>query len=99
MRTREEQARAIAAAIEDVGVPDKNLVRLMAKELAEAENRGMEEVRKDTERLDWLEKQPKVMTIDGKRLRVGFYSPQIGPFESLRDAIDSAISAKPGELK
>lgn len=50
MRTREEQAKDMAIAIEGTEFPNGNLVRLMAKELAEAEHRAEQRVRAEIER-------------------------------------------------
>ena len=62
MRTREEQAIDMAVAIEGFEKPSELLVKLMRKELNEAERRGYERARAeyaaDTRRLEWLEKLP-----------------------------------------
>ena len=61
----------------------------MANEHREREKRG-EESRKDSDRLDWLERQPKTVMTDRKNSRVTFHSPAIGPWDDVRSAIDNA---------
>ena len=51
--------------------------------------------RTDTERLEWLEKQPRTTVISEKNnSRVLFFSPAIGPWDTLKEAIDAAMDGE-----
>ena len=94
MRTREEQIEDLANDVAAVVCTDAEGIALAQKHILEAERRAEHRVRaeigRDSERLDWLERQPKTVMTDRKNSRVTFHSPAIGPWGDVRSAIDNA---------
>lgn len=93
----------MAVCIEGFEKPSELLVKLMRKELNEAERRGYERARAecaaDTRRLEWLERQSRATMTDRKSSRVLFHSPAIGPWGDLRSAIDAAMEGGGNDRK
>lgn len=80
MRTREEQIAHIEEFCGCLGIShDSPNAETIERWIVEAEQRARAECAADAQRLDWLEKQPKSVMPDGKRSRILFYPPELGP--------------------
>lgn len=91
MRTREEQIAQLSRWLTQVFPEGSDEAK---KQILEAERRAEQRVRaeigRDSERLDWLERQSRATVTDRKSSRVLFHSPRIGPWDDIREAIDAA---------
>lgn len=95
MRTREEQIAQLKHFLNNLcpnlQPSSRQALAAVAKNyIEEAEQRVRAEIARDSERLDWLEKLPRTEAVFEDRLRVMFFTPIVGPWDSLRETIDAA---------
>lgn len=96
MRTREEQIAALRTQIfnadcfTSLSKAEEKAESYIIEAERRAEQRVRVEIRQDSERLDWLEKLPRTEAVFEDRLRVIFFTPIVGPWDSLRETIDAA---------